>query len=160
MRRLIQDHGVILRQYSDDILDAAWRESLKKCLGDDALDLRALADRKSQTLGGNAGPMGLGDFFFAPEDPLHPDYDDDEDDEDEEASLSLAAMELLLKDEVLEKFELISSTYMKLHKAQERRIIAQQKGEDVSKSTERTYEKHRQDLLTNMESVRLNNARI
>ena len=27
MRRLIQDHGVILRQYSDDILDAAWRES-------------------------------------------------------------------------------------------------------------------------------------
>jgi RNA polymerase primary sigma factor len=86
--------------------------------------------------------------------------DDDEDDEDEEASLSLAAMELLLKDEVLEKFELISSTYMKLHKAQERRIIAQQKGEDVSKSTERTYEKHRQDLLTNMESVRLNNARI
>ena len=88
------------------------------------------------------------------------DSDDDEDDEDEEASLSLAAMELLLKDEVLEKFELISSTYMKLHKAQERRIIAQQKGEDVSKSTERTYEKHRQDLLTSMESVRLNNARI
>ncbi|MBT5109265.1 MAG: RNA polymerase sigma factor RpoD, partial [Rhodospirillaceae bacterium] len=86
--------------------------------------------------------------------------DDDDDDEDEEASLSLAAMELLLKDEVLEKFELISSTYMKLHKAQERRIIAQQKGEDVSKSTERTYEKHRQDLLTSMESVRLNNARI
>ncbi|MBT6156657.1 MAG: AAA domain-containing protein [Planctomycetaceae bacterium] len=64
--------------------DAAWRESLKKCLGDDALDLRALADRKSQTLGGNAVPMGLGDFFFAPEDPLHPDYEDDEDDDDVE----------------------------------------------------------------------------
>jgi len=86
--------------------------------------------------------------------------DDDDDDEDEEASLSLAAMELLLKDEILEKFELISSTYMKLHKAQERRIVAQQKGEEVSKSTERTYEKHRQDLLMHMESVRLNNARI
>lgn len=27
MRRLIQDHGVILREYPDDILDAAWRES-------------------------------------------------------------------------------------------------------------------------------------
>ena len=86
--------------------------------------------------------------------------DDDDDEEDEEASLSLAAMELLLKDEILEKFELISSTYMKLHKAQERRIVAQQKGEEVSKSTERTYEKHRQDLLMHMESVRLNNARI
>ena len=88
------------------------------------------------------------------------DDDDDDDEEDEEASLSLAAMELLLKDEILEKFELISSTYMKLHKAQERRIVAQQKGEEVSKSTERTYEKHRQDLLMHMESVRLNNARI
>jgi len=29
-------------------------------------------------------PMGLGDFFFAPDDPLNPDYDDDEEDEDEE----------------------------------------------------------------------------
>ena len=86
--------------------------------------------------------------------------EDDDDDEDEEASLSLAAMELLLKDEILEKFELISSTYMKLHKAQERRIVAQQKGAEVSKSTERTYEKHRADLLMHMESVRLNNARI
>ena len=27
MRRLVQDHGVILRQYPPDILDAAWRES-------------------------------------------------------------------------------------------------------------------------------------
>jgi len=86
--------------------------------------------------------------------------DDDDEDQDEEASLSLAAMELLLKDDVLEKFEAISSTYMKLHKAQERRVVALQKGEDVSKSTDRTYEKHRQDLLENMESVRLNNARI
>ena len=86
--------------------------------------------------------------------------EDDDDEEDEEASLSLAAMELLLKDEILEKFELISSTYMKLHKAQERRIVAQQKGAEVSKSTERTYEKHRADLLMHMESVRLNNARI
>jgi hypothetical protein len=63
--------------------DEAWHESLEKCLGDDALDLRALADRKSQTLGGNAVPMGLGDFFFSPDDPLHPDYEDDDDDDGE-----------------------------------------------------------------------------
>jgi RNA polymerase primary sigma factor len=86
--------------------------------------------------------------------------DDDDDEQDEEASLSLAAMELLLKEDVLETFEAISSTYMKLHKAQERRVIAQQNGEEVSKSTDRTYEKHRTDLLESMESVRLNNARI
>lgn len=64
--------------------DEAWRESLRNCLGDDALDLNTLAERKSQTLGGNVVPMGLGDFFFSPDDPLHPDYDEDEDEEDDD----------------------------------------------------------------------------
>jgi len=65
--------------------DEAWQEALVKCLGDDALDLKSLADRKSATLGGDTVPMGLGDFFFNPDDPLHPEFDDDElDDEDDE----------------------------------------------------------------------------
>ncbi len=63
--------------------DAAWRESLQKCLGDDAVDLQSLAERKSQTLGGSAVPMGLGDFFFSPDDPLHPDFEGDDDLDDE-----------------------------------------------------------------------------
>ncbi|MDA1162269.1 MAG: AAA family ATPase [Planctomycetota bacterium] len=53
--------------------DAYWRESLLRCLGEDAEDLSSLADKRSQSLGGNAVPMGLGDFFFSPGDPLHPD---------------------------------------------------------------------------------------
>ena len=64
--------------------DEAWQESLRNCLGEEALDLQSLADRKNQTLGGNVVPMGLGDFFFSPGDPLHPDYDDDDDDFDDE----------------------------------------------------------------------------
>lgn len=64
--------------------DAAWRESLEKCLGEDALDLQTLAERKARSLGGNAVPMGLGDFFFSPDDPLHPDADDDEEDDEDE----------------------------------------------------------------------------
>jgi MoxR-like ATPase len=61
--------------------DDVWREAVLKCLGDDALDLNALAQRKSRTLGGDTIPLGLGDFFFDPNDPLHPDQtDDDEDD--------------------------------------------------------------------------------
>jgi MoxR-like ATPase len=62
--------------------DVAWRDSLEKCLGPDALDLQSLAERKRQSLGGSAIPMGLGDFFFDPNHPLHPDHDSD-DDEDE-----------------------------------------------------------------------------
>lgn len=70
--------------------DAIWRQSLVQCLGDEAEDLQSLADRKSQSLGGNTLPMGLGDFFFSPNDPLHPDFDpekdhfDDEDEDDDD----------------------------------------------------------------------------
>lgn len=59
--------------------DAVWRQSLQRCLGDEALDLSTLAERQSQTLGGNIVPMGLGDFFFNPGDPLHPDAMDEDD---------------------------------------------------------------------------------
>ena len=64
--------------------DAAWRESLEKCLGEDAVDLESLAERKNRTLGGDAVPLGLGDFFFSPDDPLHPDREDDDDDGDDD----------------------------------------------------------------------------
>ena len=60
--------------------DDVWREALEKCLGEDATDLENLAERRSQSLGGNIVPMGLGDFFFSPGDPLHPDDDDDVED--------------------------------------------------------------------------------
>lgn len=60
--------------------DKIWREAIERCLGDEALDLQDLAQRKKSSLGGNAVPLGLGDFFFDPEDPLHPDQDEEDDD--------------------------------------------------------------------------------
>lgn len=84
--------------------DAAWAEALEKCLGQEALDLQEMAKRKTQTLGGETLPMGFGDFFFDPGDPLHPDIQreidaefeedfddgiDDEDDDDDEGSNDL-----------------------------------------------------------------------
>jgi MoxR-like ATPase len=63
--------------------DAAWREALLSVLGEEAADLEDLARRKRRALGGQHAPMGLGDLFFEPGDPLHPDADDD----DEEADL-------------------------------------------------------------------------
>ena len=59
--------------------DHAWAESVTACLGDDALDLQTLATQRQQSLGGNIMPLGLGDFFFTGDDPLHPDVDDDDD---------------------------------------------------------------------------------
>jgi len=78
LKRLAQDTTHPLSK------DAAWHEALEFCLGEDAVNLEALAERKRGSLGGNALPLGLGDFFFDPDDPLHPDFDDDEDDDDDE----------------------------------------------------------------------------
>ena len=58
--------------------DAAWREALLRCLGEEALDLESMAERQNRTLGGEAVPLGLADFFFDRDDPLHPDARDDE----------------------------------------------------------------------------------
>ena len=60
--------------------DQAWAESLRQCLGEEAMDLQELARRKNQTLGGQDLPMGFGDFFFDPSDPLHPDAEQDDND--------------------------------------------------------------------------------
>jgi MoxR-like ATPase len=58
--------------------DKAWSEAVLACLGEDALDLASLAERRRQALGGDVMPMGLEDFFFDPDDPMRPDDDDDE----------------------------------------------------------------------------------
>lgn len=61
--------------------DQAWQEALQKCLGEEAVDLEQLAQRRRKTLGGDAVPLGLADLFFDPDDPLHPDREEDDDDE-------------------------------------------------------------------------------
>lgn len=64
--------------------DKFWAEALIACLGEEAGDLQDQSERRQRTLGGQNVPMGLGDFFFDPDDPLHPDADDDDDDEADE----------------------------------------------------------------------------
>ncbi|MEC8370000.1 MAG: RNA polymerase sigma factor RpoD, partial [Pseudomonadota bacterium] len=84
----------------------------------------------------------------------------EEDDEDGAANVSLAQMEMELKPQVLETFKNIASTYNKLQRAQDKRLAMLQNGETVSKSTERTYEKHKRALIQLMENIHLNNLRI
>jgi MoxR-like ATPase len=67
LKRLAQDQTHPLSK------DAAWREAVIGCLGEEALDLAELAKRRKQALGGDSLPMGLQDFFFDPDDPLRPD---------------------------------------------------------------------------------------
>ncbi len=69
MKRLSQDHTHPLSK------DAVWQEAVSRVLGEDALDLDGLASRKNRALGSDRLPMGLGDFFFEDDSPLHPDRD-------------------------------------------------------------------------------------
>ena len=55
--------------------DIIWQEAISKVLGEEALDLDALATRNRRALGEERLPMGLGDFFFNDDSPLHPDSD-------------------------------------------------------------------------------------
>src|SRR5690606_35470416 len=48
MKRLAQTEGHPVQK------DQAWREGLERCLGEDALDLQSLAERRQRTLGGGA----------------------------------------------------------------------------------------------------------
>src|SRR5579859_1041842 len=78
----------------------------------------------------------------------------------EDNGISLAAMEIALMPTVLLMFENIAETYAKLHKVQEQRLEHLQKGEAVAPATEKKYEKLKAELVTLMEGVHLNNARI
>jgi RNA polymerase primary sigma factor len=83
-----------------------------------------------------------------------------EGEEAEENSVPLAAMEAQLMPQVVETFEKIAETYGKLHKLQEQRLTALQKGEKVTPAVEKRYDKLKLELILLMEGVHLNNARI
>jgi RNA polymerase primary sigma factor len=83
-----------------------------------------------------------------------------EDDEGDDAAISLSAMETALKPQVLEIFQGISETHEALSKRQERRIQAHANGEKLSPDEETLYIALRLELITLVEKVRLNPARI
>ena len=67
MKRLVQDKDHPIAK------DKIWQESIQKVLGEDALDLDEMAEKKNRALGETQLPQGLGDFFFDEDSPIHPD---------------------------------------------------------------------------------------
>lgn len=64
--------------------DEAWGSAVEAVLGEEALDLEALAERRKRVSGGGISPMGLADFFFDSDDPLRPDDEDDDEEDDDD----------------------------------------------------------------------------
>ena len=104
--------------------------------------------------------MGADDDYsdvLSPEDFDKPNVEDDEDDEGDDLGVSLSAMEAELKPKVLEVFDEIARLYKSLRKLQDQEVT---EGEGLSPSQERRYRKLRDDIITNVKSLSLNNARI
>ena len=82
------------------------------------------------------------------------------DDEEEDNTLSLAQMEETLKPMALEKFASITSLYKKFSKVQQSRLDAMSAGGEMSAAEERKYQKLREELTAEVESVQFHNAKI
>jgi RNA polymerase primary sigma factor len=84
----------------------------------------------------------------------------DLDDDDMENSLSLAAIEAELKPKVMEAFDKIANEYKRLRRLQDQDIANQLQNESLSPAQERKYKKIKEDLVAEVKSLRLNQARI
>ncbi|HEX2656074.1 MAG TPA: RNA polymerase sigma factor RpoD, partial [Xanthobacteraceae bacterium] len=86
--------------------------------------------------------------------------DADMDDDDLENSLSLAAIEAELKPKVVETFDKIADSYKRLRRLQDQDIENKLRNESLSPAQERKYKKLKEELIAEVKSLRLNQARI
>ncbi|MBB4838969.1 RNA polymerase primary sigma factor [Sphingomonas kyeonggiensis] len=82
------------------------------------------------------------------------------DDEEEDNTLSLAQMEETLKPQALEKFANITSIYKKFSKMQLQRLDAMAAGGELAASEEKKYQKLREELTAEVESVQFHQQKI
>ncbi len=82
------------------------------------------------------------------------------DDEEEDNTLSLAQMEETLKPQALEKFANITSIYKKFSKMQLSRLDAMASGGELAASEEKKYQKLREELTAEVESVQFHQQKI
>ena len=89
------------------------------------------------------GPAGEGDF-----------------DDDMENSLSFAAIEAELKPKVVETFDNVADAYKRLRRLQDQDIQFQLKSLSLSPAQERRYKNLKKEIIAEVKSLRLNQARI
>jgi RNA polymerase primary sigma factor len=82
------------------------------------------------------------------------------DDDEFENQMSLAAIEAELKPKVVEIFDKIADNYKKLRRLQEQDISNQLQNETLSPAQERKYKKLKDEIIVEVKSLRLNQARI
>lgn len=101
-----------------------------------------------------------GDEGGEEKDPGEAAAESDMDDDEFENQMSLAAIEAELKPKVVEIFDKIADSYKKLRKLQEQDIQNQLQNESLSPHQERKYKKLKDEIIVEVKSLRLNQARI
>ncbi len=93
-------------------------------------------------------------------DPAETAAESDYDEDDMEGSLSLAAIEAELKPKVVETFDTIADSFKRLRRLQEQDIAFKLKSTTLSPAQERKYRKLKEEIISEVKSLRLNQARI
>ena len=83
-----------------------------------------------------------------------------DDDDDMENWLSVPAIEAELKPKVIETFDIIADSYKRLRRLQDQDIQFQLKRQSLSPAQERKYKKLKNEIIAEVKSLRLNQARI
>ena len=86
--------------------------------------------------------------------------ENDLDEDDLENSMSLAAIEAELKPKVLGTFDTIANTFKRLRRLQDQDIHNKLHNESLSPAQERKYKKLKKEIIAEVKSLRLNQARI
>ncbi len=118
-----------------------------------------------QTVAPATAPSGATPFKTGPQhdrdgEEKAPESEADFDEDDMEGSLSLAAIEAELKPKVLETFDKIADAYKRLRRLQEQDIQFRLQNSSLSPAQERKYKKLKDEIVTEVKSLRLNAARI
>ncbi len=103
-------------------------------------------------------PLNGGDGEEQPEEGALGESDLDED--NLENSMSLAAIEAELKPKVLETFDTIADAFKRLRRRQDQDIHNRLHNESLSPAQERKYKKLKKEIIAEVKSLRLNQARI
>ncbi|MCV9999957.1 RNA polymerase sigma factor RpoD [Pararhizobium sp. YC-54] len=86
---------------------------------------------------------------------------EEEEEDDDESNLSLAAMEAELRPQVMETLDIIAETYKKLRKLQDQQVEARlQATGTLSPAQERRYKELKDELITAVKSLSLNQNRV
>ncbi|MGG7519631.1 RNA polymerase sigma factor RpoD [Allorhizobium undicola] len=120
---------------------------------------RKAAEEKEKERASRRGraPVGEDDITDVGDMPMPEEEEEDED----ESNLSLAAMEAELRPQVMETLDLIADTYKKLRKLQDQQVEARLAcAGTLSSGQERRYKELKDQLITAVKSLSLNQNRI